>query len=97
VAERTRLWVNRAEELRRKRHEVVHSIVLHSHRDGWNAYHPRSGTEVVYSTREIVDLARQVSMHADEGNYMCLFDWPRALDLADSAQADDENLPANGG
>lgn len=89
VAARTRLWVDEAEELRRKRHEVVHSIVLHNHAVGWTAYHPKSGSTVAYSTREIVDLARQVCQHADEGNYMSLFDWPPALGLADSVQADE--------
>ena len=83
--------MDEAEELRRKRHQVVHSIVLHSHPVGLTAYHPQSGSEVAYSTRGIVDLAEQVCLHADEGNYMSIFDWPRALGLGDPARTGDEN------
>ena len=90
AAERTRRWLCQAESLRRKRHQVVHSIVLYSHPVGWAAYHPESGNKVEYSTREIVDLAQRVHVHADEGTYMSLFDWPRALGRADSARAEDE-------
>ena len=69
VAERTRRWLREAEGLRRMRNQVVHSIVLHSHPVGWpvgwTAYHPKSGSRVAYSTREVVDLAKRVHLHAE--------------------------------
>jgi len=80
VAEVTRSWLTKAEELRSERHEVVHSIVLHRARAGLTAYHPRSGTTVIRSTREVMDLASAAERHASDGNYMSLFTWPEALD-----------------
>jgi hypothetical protein len=52
---------------------------------------------VTRSTREVVELARQAVLHADEGTYMSLFVWPAALGHADSAQADDENPAGQNG
>jgi hypothetical protein len=51
VSERTRAWLREAEDIRRQRDEVVHSIVVDEHRAGWTAYHPRSGTKLALRTR----------------------------------------------
>ena len=81
VAGRTRSWLRGAEELERQRHEVVHSIVLRTHRAGLSMYHPRSGSMVRRTTREVVELAAKACKHAEDGNYMSIFDWPSALGL----------------
>jgi hypothetical protein len=91
VADRTRLWLREAEELERQRHEVVHSIVLHTHRTGLSTYHPRSGSMVRRTTREVVGLAAKAYKHAEDGNYMSIFDWPPALGLADPHKVSDES------
>ena len=78
VRGRTLTWLARAETLQRERDKVVHSIVLYG-RPGWHGYHPRSGLERRLSTPEIVGLAEQTRLHADEGVYMSMFDWPAAL------------------
>ncbi len=34
------------------------------------------------TTREVVELAAKACKHAEDGNYMSIFDWPPALGLA---------------
>jgi hypothetical protein len=91
AADRTRSWLREAEELERQRHEVVHSIVLHTHRAGLSMYHPRSGSMVRRTTREVVELAAKACKHAEDGNYMSIFDWPPALGLAGPHEVGDES------
>ena len=73
--------ITRVQELERQRHEVVHSTVLHTHRAGLSMYLPRSGSMVRRTTRKVVELAAKACKHAEDGNYMSIFDWPSALGL----------------
>jgi hypothetical protein len=77
VRERTLAWLAQAEQYETERHTIVHSILLYDGRPGFSMYHPRSGSVRRFSKQQIIDLARRVHEHADEGNYMSLFDWPR--------------------
>jgi hypothetical protein len=77
IQKRTVDWPDRAQELQRERHKVVHSVVLHDGRSGWSGYHPHSRNLRRMETREIVRLAEQAREH--EGNYRSIYEWRRAL------------------
>lgn len=72
LRERTLDWLTRAQELQGERNRVIHSIAVFDH-PGWYGLHPKSRTLV--PTQEVLDLADEARRHADEGNYMGLFDW----------------------
>jgi hypothetical protein len=75
-------WLNRAQELQRQRHQVVHSIVHYDGRPGWSGFHPRSRTLRRMKTREIGELAEQARQHAELGLYRNVVEWPPALGVA---------------
>lgn len=81
VAARTEAWLNHAKELREQRHALVHSIVIREHRPGFSGYQVKGERVFELSTRGIVDLAKRVHMHSEEGTYMSIFVWPEALGL----------------
>jgi hypothetical protein len=76
LRERTLEWLKRAEELQGERHRVIHSIALID-RPGDYGYHPKTGDLV--PTQEIFDLAKEAQQHADEGNYLYLYEWQPAF------------------
>jgi hypothetical protein len=76
LRERTLDWLTRAQELQGERNRVIQSIAVFDH-PGWYGLHLKSRTLV--PTQEVLDLADEARRHADEGNYMGLFDWPPAL------------------
>jgi hypothetical protein len=77
--QRTVDWLNRAQELQRERHKVVHSIVIYDRLRGWHGYHPRSRNLRRMQTGEIVELAEQARQHVEEGVYRSIYEWPPAL------------------
>lgn len=79
VREQMSTWLTEAKRLQGERHTIVHSILLYDGQPGFNVYHPRSGELRRWSDDEIRELARRVHEHADEANYMVLFDWRHAL------------------
>jgi hypothetical protein len=84
AAARTEAWLNHAKELREQRHALVHSIVIQEHRPGFTGYQVKGERVFELSTRGIVDLAKRVHRHSEEGTYMSLFVWPGALGLVDT-------------
>jgi hypothetical protein len=87
VREQISAWLAKAETLQGERHTIVHSILLHDGRPGFNVYHPRSGEIRRWSDDEIWELARRVHEHVDEANYMILFDWRQALESLNNSTA----------
>lgn len=81
AAARTEEWLEHAKELREQRHALVHSIVIHEHRPGFTGYQVKRERVIDFSTRAIVDLAKLVHAHSEEGTYMSIFVWPEALGL----------------
>jgi hypothetical protein len=80
-AARTKEWLEHAKDLREQRHALVHSIVIQEHRPGFTGYQVKRERVFELSTRAIVDLAKRVHTHSEEGTYMSLFVWPEALGL----------------
>jgi hypothetical protein len=76
IRQRSLDWLKRAEDLQGKCHRVIHSVALVGH-SGSYGVHPKSRTLV--PTQEVLDLAQEAQRHADEGNYMSVFDWPPAF------------------
>jgi hypothetical protein len=79
IQQQTVDWLDRAQKLRGERNKVVHSVVHYNGRLGWSGFDPRSRDLQRMKTGEIVELAEQARKHADEGVYLSVAEWPRAL------------------
>jgi hypothetical protein len=79
AAGRARAWLVEAKRLREMRHQLVHSIVMQEHLEGFTGYWPRTGQVVSVAPSDLADLAERVKEHAADGTYLSLTDWPGEL------------------